>query len=212
MAHFIVIAATVAVPDMANKFMATDPQEILPTFIKEYMPLWLRVMFFGAVLSAVMSTASATMLAPTTTFVENVLRNFIPLTDKRELRAMRISLVVFALGVLAYALLMEGTPIYELAAMAYQFPVFGAFWPLKMGLYWKRSTTVGCWFSIALGSLVWGVLTFSSLGEEFPALLGGFLASGIGQVLGSLLPLECNKRCVDVWERDKDKYLYKGVQ
>ncbi|MBQ8829369.1 MAG: sodium:solute symporter family protein [Burkholderiaceae bacterium] len=209
---FIVIAATVAVPDMANKFMATDPQEILPTFIKEYMPLWLRVMFFGAVLSAVMSTASATMLAPTTTFVENVLRNFIPLTDKRELRAMRISLVVFALGVLAYALLMEGTPIYELAAMAYQFPVIGAFWPLTMGLYWKRSTTVGCWFSIALGSLVWGVLTFSSLGEEFPALLGGFLASGIGQVLGSLLPLECNKRCVDVWERDKDKYLYKGVQ
>ena len=81
------------------------------------MPLWLRIMFFGAVLSAVMSTASATMLAPTTTFVENVLRNLMPLSDQRELKAMRISLVVFAIGVLTYALLMEGTPIYELAAM-----------------------------------------------------------------------------------------------
>ena len=58
-----------------------------------------------------------TMLAPTTTFVENVLRNLMPLSDQRELKAMRISLVVFAIGVLTYALLMEGTPIYELAAM-----------------------------------------------------------------------------------------------
>lgn len=127
---FIVIAATVGAPELASKLMADAPQEILPTFIKEYMPLWLRIMFFGAVLSAVMSTASATMLAPTTTFVENVLRNLMPLSDQRELKAMRISLVVFAIGVLTYALLMEGTPIYELAAMAYQFPVIGAFWPL----------------------------------------------------------------------------------
>ncbi len=209
---FIVIAATLAVPDMAAKFMASDPQEILPTFIKEYMPLWLRIIFFGAVLSAVMSTASATMLAPTTTFVENVLRNFMPLTDKRELRAMRLSLVVFALGVLTYALLMEGTPIYELAAMAYQFPVIGCFWPLTLGLYWKRSTTLGCWCSITVGTGVWCVLTFTALGTEFPALLGGFLAAGIGQVLGSLLPLECNRRCVDTWERDKEKYMYKEVQ
>lgn len=84
---FIVIAATVGAPELASKLMADAPQEILPTFIKEYMPLWLRIMFFGAVLSAVMSTASATMLAPTTTFVENVLRNLMPLSDQRELKS-----------------------------------------------------------------------------------------------------------------------------
>ncbi len=48
---FIVVAASVAVPDMAAGLMNTDPQEILPTFIKEHMPLWLRILFFGAVLS-----------------------------------------------------------------------------------------------------------------------------------------------------------------
>lgn len=205
---FIVIAATVGAPELASKLMADAPQEILPTFIKEYMPLWLRIMFFGAVLSAVMSTASATMLAPTTTFVENVLRNLMPLSDQRELKAMRISLVVFAIGVLTYALLMEGTPIYELAAMAYQFPVIGAFWPLTLGLYWKRSTTLGCWLSIIAGSAVWGVLSFTGLGEEFPALLGGFLAAGIGQIVGSLLPLRMNRECVRNWQENKDKYLY----
>ena len=205
---FIVIAATLAVPDLAAKLMASDPQEILPSFIKEYMPLWLRILFFGAVLSAVISTASATMLAPTTTFVENVLRNIMPLSDQRELKAMRISLIVFAIGVLIYALSMEGTPIYELAAMAYQFPVIGAFWPLTLGLYWKRSTTIGCWCSIFIGTIVWGVLSFTALGEEFPALLGGFLAAGFGQVLGSLLPLRANRECVRSWQENKDKYLY----
>lgn len=205
---FIVIAATVAQPEMAAKLMAEAPQEILPTFIKEYMPLWLRILFFGAVLSAVMSTASATMLAPTTTFVENVLRNIMPLSDKRELKAMRISLIVFALGVLAYSLTMEGTPIYELAAMAYQFPVIGAFWPLTLGLYWKRSTTVGCWLSIVIGSIVWLILSFTPLGEEFPALLGGFLAAGFGQIVGSLLPIKSNRVCVQTWIENKDKYMY----
>jgi len=208
---FIVIAATVAAPDMAAGMMESDPQEILPSFIKEHMPLWLRVVFFGAVLSAVMSTASATMLAPTTTFVENILRNFMPLTDKTELRAMRITLIVFALGVLAYALLLEGTPIYELAAMAYQFPVIGAFWPLTLGLYWKRSTSLGCLLSIILGTFVWGVLTFSALGEEYPALLFGFLAAGFGQVVGSLLPLDANRKCVQTWLANKDSYVYKGA-
>ncbi|MCD8340461.1 MAG: sodium:solute symporter family protein [Burkholderiales bacterium] len=205
---FIVVAATVAMPEQAAQMMGTDPQQILPTFIKEHTPLWLRVVFFGSVLSAVMSTASATMLAPTTTFVENVLRNMMPLTDKTELKAMRWSLVVFALGVLAYSLFMEGTPIYELAANAYQFPVIGAFWPLTLGLYWKRATTVGCWFSIFFGSLVWSILTFTSLGEEFPALLTGFVVAGIAMYVGSVLPLKANQQNVASWQRNKHKYVY----
>jgi len=63
---------------------------------------------------------------------------------------MRITVFVFTMCVLAYSIIMEGTPIYDLVAMAYQFPVVGAFWPLVCGLYWKRSTTQGaicrsCW-------------------------------------------------------------------
>lgn len=205
---FIVVAATVAVPEMAAGLMDSNPQEILPTFIKDHMPLWLRILFFGAVLSAVMSTASATMLAPTTTFVENVLRNIMPLSDKRELKAMRISLIIFAFGVLTYSLCMEGTPIYELAAMAYQFPVIGAFWPLTLGLYWRRSTAFGCWVSIIVGSIVWAYLTFTPTGEDYPALLCGFLAAGIAMVIASLLPLKINRDNVRNWEENKDKYLY----
>ena len=61
---FIVIAAILVMPGSAQDMLATDPQRLLPTLVRDHMPLWLRVLFFGAVLSAVMSTASATMLAP----------------------------------------------------------------------------------------------------------------------------------------------------
>ena len=107
---------------------------------------------------------------------------------------MRATLVVFAVAVLSYSLWFEGTAIYDMVAMAYQFPVVGAFWPLVMGLYWKRATTQGAWMSIAVGGTVWLVLSGTSLGEVFPSVLGGFLAAGGAMVVGSLLPTRYNER------------------
>ena len=190
---FIGVAAFVVMPEAAAALAAEDTQKILPTLVMERMPVWLQVMFFGALLSAIMSTASATLLAPSTTFVENILKNFRPLSDRRELRAMRITVSVFTACVLGYAIVMEGTPIYELVAMAYQFPVVGAFWPLVCGLYWKRSTTLGAIWSIVLGMSSWAILAATPLGEVIPSVLGGFIVAGIGMVAGSLLPTAGNR-------------------
>ena len=107
---------------------------------------------------------------------------------------MRMTLVVFAVAVLSYSLWFEGTAIYDMVAMAYQFPVVGAFWPLVMGLYWKRSTTQGAWLSIFVGGSVWLLLTCTSAGEVFPSVLGGFIAAGCSMVVGSLLPTTSNAR------------------
>jgi Na+/proline symporter len=101
--------------------------------------------------------------------------------------------VIFAACVLAYAIIMDGTPIYELVAMAYQFPVVGAFWPLVLGLYWSRSTTQGAVWSIVLGMTTWLLLNFTPLGEVFPSVLGGFIMAGVGMVAGSLAPTAGNR-------------------
>jgi len=190
---FIGVAAFIVMPEAAEAMLKDDPQKILPTLVMEHMPTWLKVFFFGALLSAIMSTASATLLAPSTTVVENILKNFMPLSDRRELRAMRITLVVFAVCVLAYSIRMEGTPIYELVAMAYQFPVVGAFWPLVLGLYWERSTTQGAVWSIVLGMSTWALLSLTPLGEVIPSVLAGLIMAGIGMVVGSLLPTAGNR-------------------
>jgi len=118
------------------------------------MPTWLKVCFFGALLSAIMSTASPPLLAPSTTVVENILKNFMPLSDRRELRAMRITLVVFAVCVLAYSIRMEGTRSTSWCD-AYQFPVVGAFWPLVLGLSGKGRPPRGPCGRIVLGMSTW---------------------------------------------------------
>ncbi len=205
---FIVIAAILVMPQAAEGMLANDPQRLLPTLVKDYMPMWLRVVFFGAVLSAVMSTASATMLAPSTAFVSNILSHFIRLDDRNMLRAMRWTVFCFALMVLSYSLFVEGTAIYDMVAMAYQFPVIGAFWPLVCGLYWKRTTRLGVYCSMGLGAAVWLLLTATSLGDIFPNVLGGFLASGFGIVFGSLLPTRSNRAYLAWWhEKNRDNVI-----
>ena len=208
---FIVVASILVMPEVANKMLADDPQQLLPTLVRDYMPMWLRVLFFGAVLSAVMSTASATILAPSTTFVENVLKNFAHVSEKNEVKTMRITVLFFTIMVLVYALSVEGMAIYDMVAMAYQFPVVGAFWPLVLGLYWKKATRLGALLSIIVGGITWCVLTFTSLGDTYPSVLFGFIVAGITMVVGSLVPVESNKRDVEEWASESKRVEYRPV-
>jgi Na+/proline symporter len=189
---FIVMAAVVVMGDSALKLAAEDYQKVLPAFIMGHMNLFLQILFFGALLSAIKSTSSATLLAPATSFVENILKNLYPaMSDRKLLVAMRTSILIFALSVLAYAIAMQGTSIYELVSGAYKVTLVGAFVPLVMGLYWKRATTQGAALSILLGIGTW-VLFFPEihpeLAEAFPGQLAGLLMAFIGMVVGSLAP------------------------
>ena len=145
------------------------------------------------------------MLAPSTIFVENVLRHFARVDDRNMLFAMRATVACFAILVLMYSIALEGAPIYDMVAMAYQFPVVGAFWPLVCGLYWKKATRQGCYVSILLGSAVWVFLTWTSAGEVFPNVLGGFIAAAAGMVVGSLMPTTDNKRFLEERRRNMMK-------
>jgi len=184
---FLVTSALLIMPEQAKALLEDDPQKVLPTLVLEHMPFVMQVVFFGALLSALKSTASATLLAPSVTFVENIWRQFKPrMGDREELRDMRIAVLVFSACVCAYAIAMEGTPIYELVSAAYQVTLVGAFVPLLAGLYWPRATTQGAIFAIVLGLLTWGVFLATPAGEAFPAQLAGVLASGVGMVIGSV--------------------------
>ena len=186
---FVVVAALIVMPGTSG-LLSDDPQKVLPTLVMEHMPVALQVAFFGALLSAIMSTASATMLAPSTTFVENILRNLRPgMSDAQTLKAMRISVLVFTVCVLIYSITMEGSSIYELVSGAYQLPLVGAFVPLAFGVYWKRATTQGALLAMGLGIGVWLLFVASPmLREAFPQQLAGVLAALAGMVFGSLAP------------------------
>jgi Na+/proline symporter len=188
---FIVSSAVVVMGADALDMAKNDYQRLLPTFVLTRMPLVMQILFFGALLSAIKSTSSATLLAPSTSFVENILKNLRPhMSDRQQLKATRTTIVTFATLVLAYAIALRGTSIYELVSAAYQVTLVGAFVPLAMGLYWKRSTTQGAIVSLALGVGTW-ILFFpqvSGLGNQFPQQLAGLIAAFVGMVGGSLMP------------------------
>ncbi len=186
---FLVVSALIIMPEKAAALIKDDPQKVIPTLVMTQMPFAMQVIFFGALLSALKSTASATLLAPSVTFVENIWRQFYPrISDRQELRTMRISVLVFSVCVCAYAIASLGTPIYDMVSGAYQVTLVGAFVPLVAGLYWRRATTQGAVLSIVLGVLAWLLLMVTPAGEAFPAQLGGLLMAVLGMVIGSLGP------------------------
>ncbi|MEY2781252.1 MAG: Sodium/pantothenate symporter [Pseudomonadota bacterium] len=186
---FLVVSALIIMPEMAATLIAEDPQKVLPTLVIEQMPFIMQVLFFGALLSAIKSCASATLLAPSVTFTENIWRQFYPhRSDQQGLLAMRITVLVFSGLVLAYAIAMQGTSIYEMVSGAYQVTLVGAFIPLTFGLYWKRATTQGALFSIVLGILAWLLFLITPAGEQFPAQFAGLLGGLVGMIGGSLGP------------------------
>ena len=188
---FIVASAVVVMGEQALTIAKDDYQRLLPTFVMSKMPLAMQILFFGALLSAIKSTSSATLLAPSTSFVENILKNLRPrMGDRQQLRAMRWSIVVFAGLVLAYAIAMKGTPIFDLVSSAYQVTLVGAFVPLVTGLYWRRASTQGAIVSVVAGIAVWLLFMpqVSALGAAFPGQLAGLIAAAVGMVAGSLAP------------------------
>ncbi len=186
---FIAYAATLIDPVFFGKLVVEDSQKVLPTLVLQHTPILAQIIFFGAVLSAIMSCSSATLLAPSVSFAENIVKGYMPhLSDKDLLKVMRICLVGFALCVLLYALNSE-LSIFAMVESAYKITLAGAFVPLVFGIFWKRSTSQGALAAIIGGIGTW-VLIEVLVGEKslIPPQLIGLAVSIITMILGSILP------------------------
>ncbi len=186
---FIAYSATLIDPGLFTSLLETDSQLVLPTLVLQHTPLVAQAVFFGAVLSAVMSCSSATLLAPSVAFSENVVRGFFPaMGDHQFLRVMRISIVCFALIVLGFALYSSAS-IFKMVENAYKVTLAGAFVPLFFGAFWKRASTQGALAAIGGGLGAW-ILVELLIGEASPVppQLIGLAVSMLGMVAGSLLP------------------------
>ncbi len=202
---FIAYAAIVMDPKIVELFKAEDAREIqriLPDLILAKTPIWAQILFFGALLSAILSTASGALLAPTSLFTENVLR---PLFFKKNaepnerefLFTLRAVLVVFSICALLFALNSKST-MYEMVQNAYKVTLVGALVPLVLGMFWRRATTQGALCSVMAGLVVWGasergwivwkIAAETPANEQVPAQILGFVAALAAMIIGSLSP------------------------
>ena len=185
---FLAYSAIMIDPKMVADLITKDSQLILPRLILDHAPFAVQVMFFGALLAAILSCSSATLLAPSVTFAENVLRGFLPkLSDWQFLRLLRGVVFLFAMGVLAFAMTSNST-IYGMVENAYKVTLVAAFTPLAFGLYWKRATTQGAAAAIVLGLATWIALEAFNPEGYLPPQFAGLLLAISGMVIGSLLP------------------------
>ena len=186
---FLAYSATLIDPKVFSEMVETDSQMVLPNLILHHTPLVAQVFFFGALLSAIMSTASATLLAPSVMFTENILKHFAlkHMSDRQMLRTMRIIVLTFGVIVLAFAL-RSNASIFKMVENAYKITLVGAFVPLAFGLYWKRANTQGALVSIATGLISWLMMEWLIPEGIWPPQLVGLLMSVAGMLIGSLSP------------------------
>jgi SSS family solute:Na+ symporter len=185
---FLAYSATLIDPELVQKLIDGDRQSqlILPNMILAHAPLFAQVMFFGALLSAIKSCASATLLAPSVTFTENILKPaFKHLGDKQLLRLMRIVVVCFTAMVTLFAL-NSNLSIYKMVENAYKITLVSAFVPLAFGLYWKPANQVGALAAIVFGLGVWIGMEIVAPDAVCPPQLAGLAASLAGMIVGSL--------------------------
>ncbi len=183
----LAFSASLIDPELTARLMAEDTQLVLPTFVAAYMPTWLQVMFFGALLSVIMSTASGTLLAPSVTFTENILRNFLPeMTDSKLLLYTRLTVAVFTVLVVINASTSDGN-IHSMVENAYRITLAGVFVPLTTGLFWRKASNTGCAWSIGLGLGSWLLLEFIYPDIPFEPQFVGLAFSLAGMIVGSAL-------------------------
>jgi SSS family solute:Na+ symporter len=176
----LAVFAKVKHPELLN----IDPQLMLPTMIVEHTSLLTKVFFFGALLSAIMSTASSAVLAPASVLSENLIRPYINnLSDRGFLWLTRLCVVLVALISLGFAL--SGESIYHLVGNSSALSLVSLFVPLAAGLYFKGSNSLSAILSMLSGFFSWVVLEYI-FHSEF-ALLVGLTFSLVSCLLCSLI-------------------------
>ena len=184
---FLVAAATLIDAPMVERLIGEDYQRILPTLILERMPLAVQVFFFGALLSAILSTAGGALLAPAVAIAENVLRPLAkPRDDAALLRLMRLTVAGLAIAVTVMALTSKMS-IYQLVNESGKVVLVSCFVPLAAGLFWRGADRRGAHWSIAAGLATWIALEAMAPEALVPPALAGLAAGVLGMVAGSLV-------------------------
>lgn len=161
-----------------------DTQLVLPSMVLAHTNTFVQVLFFGSLLSAIMSTTSSALLAPASIVSENIVKPLFGsrVGDKQLLLATRLSILLFS--IIASVLACMRSNIYELVGESSVLSLVSLFVPLTLGLYWRRSNTAGAISSMVAGMAAWLVFTMWDIG--IPVLVPATIVSLVVMVVISL--------------------------
>jgi len=178
---FIALGAKILYPEL---YLA-DKQMLLPAMVLQHSNLAIQVLFFGALISAIMSTTSSGLLAPAAIISENLIRPYFgkKLSDAQFLWILRLNVILVA--AIALTMAFWKSDIYELVAGASILMLVSLFVPLTAGIYWKKSSSAGAFLALVVGMASY-LAAETFLPNQETHLLG-LLASGLAMGIGSLI-------------------------
>jgi Na+/proline symporter len=176
---FIIMAIKLVYPE----FSKGDLQLTLPQMVLEKLPMAYKILFFGSVISAIMSTCSGAILAPASLTSENILK---PLfyehaDEKKMLFITRISIIVIT--TISVIIALGSEKIYELVGESSAFGLVSIFFPYTAALFFNYTNKAGALASMILGSLTWAFFRYFYPSEIEP-LVFGTLAAFLGLFIG----------------------------
>lgn len=176
---------SLCVKHLYPEFASGDAQLALPSMVLSHATMPVQILFFGSLLSAIMSTTSSAILAPAAIFSENLVKPLAKgrLSDKQLLLITRISVLGFSL--LATIMATMRSNIYELVGESSVLSLVSLFAPLMLGMYWKRASATGALLSMVLGTFTW--FLFERMETGWPSLVPGLIISMLAMILGSLV-------------------------
>ncbi len=159
-----------------------NSQNMLIKFVNSEMPVWVELLFMGALISAIMSSASGAIMAPSAVIAENLYPFlFGKPNDQQLLRISRIS--VLLVGIVSLFITFLNDKVFELVGMSAAISGVSLFVPMVYGLYFKKHTALGAILSICLGLIVYFYLRLSE--SPYPDMFWGLVASWFGMIIGN---------------------------
>ena len=185
-------AARVIIPNIAT------PDNAFARIATEALPIGLTGLVLAAALAAVMSTASAGLLASSTILANDVYAGFLVREVNNRVLVSRVTTLLVGVVVLVISLIVSD--VVGALTVAYDLLTGALFVPIVGALFWKRATAAGALSSMLVSSIVVIVL-MATLGlfANGP-IIYGMLTSLIVFVVVSLLTPKPPEERMKAWE------------
>jgi SSS family solute:Na+ symporter len=171
------MCAFIVIPQIDN------PQNIFATMALEILPAGILGLVLASVCSALMSTASGTLLASATLITNDILKQYFMknMSDKQLLTASRITTLIVGLIAITFSIWIQD--VLVALDVAYAILSGAIFIPLVMTFFWKKATPNAGFYSILISTIVViGGLIIEGITATSPIIYG--MTSGFIVLVG----------------------------
>jgi len=132
----------------------SDPELVIPHLAIKFLSLPLLMLFLGALISAIMSSADSSLLAATSLMTKNIILELFPHKKNEDFLPLARG-VTIVMAILSMLVALYVKQIYNLMVNSWATLFVGILVPVTAALYWKKANKEAAWASMILGTGTW---------------------------------------------------------